>query len=518
MQNSEIRIFYSWQSDLPSGATRNLIQDSIDSVVKSMRDIVPIIADRDTKGEFGTPDITETIFSKIEECDIFVADVSIINKYHSIDDEGNALSNVKTAPNPNVLFELGYAARTIGWENIICIMNTDYGRIEELPFDIRHRRPYAYSLEENEKSNVRKDIRDIISSTVMNIVENGKRSKGTFSEHYLGIYNFENDLVEKKLIPFRISELGGYNYLRETYLTQCKGLIEEIVSIKLEKQQSSDTLENKVEKDAFKLSVTLNIFGTYKPVVIPDKKREEIQKDANTFLSIELDDSFFDMGALQRKYDALNQVFYQGTDEEKEKYNKFCDLSYIFGKLSLLNLFIKTFDEMYIIPLAIFNQSNYVDKNITITITMDPELTVIEPNAKLFNEEITGLEGNVVEEDFINLLFMMPTSENIGYDYDISYDAITERKRMADKNAPLGLNSWAEFDEEDYERELKRYIAVPLEEEGNVFTYHIDNLRAKETKWIGAAILVRSKDDTFHLSYSIKSDNSNGELKGELHK
>lgn len=108
-------------------------------------------------------------------------------------------------------------------------MNTDFGAIEELPFDIRHRRPYAYSLKENEKSNVRKDIRDIISSTVMNIVENGKRSKGTFSEHYLGICNFEKDLVEKKLIPFRISELGGYNYLRETYLTQCKGLIEAIV-------------------------------------------------------------------------------------------------------------------------------------------------------------------------------------------------------------------------------------------------------------------------------------------------
>ena len=57
MKNTEIRIFYSWQSDLPNSETRGLIQDSISSAVKMLRDTVEIEADRDTKGEYGSPDI-----------------------------------------------------------------------------------------------------------------------------------------------------------------------------------------------------------------------------------------------------------------------------------------------------------------------------------------------------------------------------------------------------------------------------------------------------------------------------
>lgn len=54
-----------------------------------MKDTVEIVADRDTKREFGSPDITQTIFPKIDECDIFVEDVSIINIYYSIDEDGS---------------------------------------------------------------------------------------------------------------------------------------------------------------------------------------------------------------------------------------------------------------------------------------------------------------------------------------------------------------------------------------------------------------------------------------------
>jgi hypothetical protein len=45
------------------------------------------------------------------------------------------------------MIELGYAARAIGWERIICVMNTGYGHSpEELPFDLRARRfPICYS-------------------------------------------------------------------------------------------------------------------------------------------------------------------------------------------------------------------------------------------------------------------------------------------------------------------------------------------------------------------------------------
>lgn len=51
MSDSQITIFYSWQSDLPGNETRNIIQDGIKDAVRLLRDTVDIEADRDTKGE-----------------------------------------------------------------------------------------------------------------------------------------------------------------------------------------------------------------------------------------------------------------------------------------------------------------------------------------------------------------------------------------------------------------------------------------------------------------------------------
>lgn len=89
MSNSQITIFYSWQSDLSGSETRNIIQDAIKDAVKLLRDTVDIEADRDTKGEYGSPDIAQTIFSKIDDCDIFIADVSAVCQYETTDKDGN---------------------------------------------------------------------------------------------------------------------------------------------------------------------------------------------------------------------------------------------------------------------------------------------------------------------------------------------------------------------------------------------------------------------------------------------
>lgn len=45
------------------------------------------------------------------------------------------------------LVQLGYAAR-IGWDQIICVINTAYGGVELMPFDLRPRRLLVYHLPE----------------------------------------------------------------------------------------------------------------------------------------------------------------------------------------------------------------------------------------------------------------------------------------------------------------------------------------------------------------------------------
>ena len=164
MNNS---IFYSWQSDLPNKTNRGFIESCLTRVLKDLENIAPFsiefTIDRDTKNEPGTPDIMESIYKKIEKSKIFIADISIINSE----------STGKKTPNPNVLIELGYAARSLGWEKIICIYNLDYGSIDDLPFDLKQRRPLAYSLKGKSKTDVRKALSKIISNSIFQLHASG---------------------------------------------------------------------------------------------------------------------------------------------------------------------------------------------------------------------------------------------------------------------------------------------------------------------------------------------------------
>lgn len=145
-----LKIFYSWQSDLPEKRGRFFVQDVLERAIKALnrdyvidepeRDSVQkerIVLDHDTKGVSGIPDLAATIFDKIAQSDVFVADVSFIARN---DD------NERLLPNPNVLIELGYALGKLGSDKIILVMDTERGGGESLPFDLRHKRhPIGFS-------------------------------------------------------------------------------------------------------------------------------------------------------------------------------------------------------------------------------------------------------------------------------------------------------------------------------------------------------------------------------------
>ena len=142
-------IFYSWQSDLPNKDNRSFIENCIEKSIKKIKvgfEVgLTVALDRDTKKMVGTPDIAETIFDKIAKADVFICDISIING----DDHG------RKCPNPNVLLELGYAVKTLGWDRIICFYNIKYGSIDDVPFDLSHRRIFCYNSDKvNEKEEV----------------------------------------------------------------------------------------------------------------------------------------------------------------------------------------------------------------------------------------------------------------------------------------------------------------------------------------------------------------------------
>lgn len=135
------KIFYSWQSWLPNASNRGLIHDALELACEESAALVSDAqrpeVDHDTLGVPGAPDIVHTIFAKIDTCDAFVADVSLVMR----GDSG------RSTPNPNVLVELGYAIKTLGWERIVLVLNTHFGRAEDLPFDLRTKRTTSYCVD-----------------------------------------------------------------------------------------------------------------------------------------------------------------------------------------------------------------------------------------------------------------------------------------------------------------------------------------------------------------------------------
>lgn len=144
-------VFYSWQSDSPSNTNRYFIQEALDNAIKAIRDDESIkiwpVMDRDTANVPGAPDIVSTIFSKIDQCEVFVCDISIITSPRA----------KRPSPNPNVLIELGYALKKLGPDRVIMVLNKASGDQSSLPFDLRTKRALAYELKEGqEKAPVRK--------------------------------------------------------------------------------------------------------------------------------------------------------------------------------------------------------------------------------------------------------------------------------------------------------------------------------------------------------------------------
>ena len=133
------KVFYSWQSFLPNKTNRNLIKDSLEKALKEINKELSvderIELDSDTKNTVGSPDIVHTIMNKIDNSDIFIADVSIIKG---------------TTPNPNVMLELGYALKTLGDKKIIMLFNDAFGNTKDLPFDLGFKRQMIYSCTEND--------------------------------------------------------------------------------------------------------------------------------------------------------------------------------------------------------------------------------------------------------------------------------------------------------------------------------------------------------------------------------
>jgi hypothetical protein len=155
-------IFYSWQSEFDTKNNRTAIQAALEKAISAINcnSRPPLQLDKDTANRAGTPDIVQTILDKIDNSFIVVADISIVESH-----------NERYSPNANVLYEVGYAHGMLSESNIICVFNKASGNIQNLPFDLRHRRILQYELSDEQGEKERRIKKDELIQQLKKAIE-----------------------------------------------------------------------------------------------------------------------------------------------------------------------------------------------------------------------------------------------------------------------------------------------------------------------------------------------------------
>jgi hypothetical protein len=158
-----LRIFYSWQSDLPDATNRGAIRRALrDAANRAEADLAGchIVLDEAVRGISGSPNIPDEILKKVEVADIFVADVTTV-----ISTDGG-----RSSPNPNVVFELGYAVAHLGWNRIVLLVNAELSKLEDLPFDFDRHRASPFHMPANASKEERKALADLLFVAIRAVV------------------------------------------------------------------------------------------------------------------------------------------------------------------------------------------------------------------------------------------------------------------------------------------------------------------------------------------------------------
>ncbi len=523
----QFKVFFSWQADLPDNKTKRFIEDSIVYAKTKLDGSVELIPDEATRNRFGSPDIMESVFNKIDDCDLFIADVSIVGNYNSTNELEDEEAEKKYCPNPNVLLELGYAVDSKTWDRCICLANTSFGKIENLPFDLNHQRITGYSYPSDTpgaRKNEMLRISEIIYETVLEYVDKPLPKKG-FAHHVLGGYDIANNTIQNHIVPYNEHTLNAFNARSAKKVSEAQGIVDKISMIHLPLPQEDgkdidEEIENLTGYDIKNNPLLAEKWarknlGSHRASVHVAEMEQQIEK----YMRIKLTDDFFDLGGLSISTFQIphSSPSLYGTDQEKEKYKLLLDLEAKLFAIETREAFSQLFYDILIIPLAIKNISFKTDERIKINIRVKHGKAV-KPTAEFFDPDYKGLEGCVYDDHLIDELLKLPEDGDIEHDSSLPAEAI--QPYYPHIHTPVldafGYSIEPESDEQDYEQELQEYVQDLFEGSDNEYCFNIGALRPNETLWLDKVMLIRPIDGEIVLEYSLKSNNTTGEISGEL--
>ncbi len=200
-------VFYCWQNASP-GVNRHFIRECLDAAAKAVSTAsIQVEIDQDTQDVAGSPLIAETILEKIRNADAVIGDFSIVSK----------TSGGQAVLNSNVMLEIGYAIRCHSWDRVTGVFNLASGKVEDLPFDLKHRRsvvPYRLRGDApgGSKESARCDLATALETVLRGWLADGtSKRRGDLEGHQVAMQRELHRLVEHadELIAARQARMEG---------------------------------------------------------------------------------------------------------------------------------------------------------------------------------------------------------------------------------------------------------------------------------------------------------------------
>lgn len=174
----DLKLFFSWQVETNDQGFNNksFLTECINSAINQIQgkgDLkgVKIIYDDGLRKSPGTPDVALEMFEKIDECDIFIGDMTVVQHLEEWLDEFRNKEGIyfRYGPNSNVFGEYNRALgkSSLFYKQVILLMNeanrSVYEDIAVIPFDTRGRRwPITFNLPDNSDESKKKTKEELL--------------------------------------------------------------------------------------------------------------------------------------------------------------------------------------------------------------------------------------------------------------------------------------------------------------------------------------------------------------------
>ena len=488
-----IRIFFSWQSDLPDNQTSGIVKKALNNLEHLYTGSVNICVDMDMRNTVGMLDISEEILLKINQADIFVADLTIVTDYYNRKDKPKHMSN------PNVLFELGYAASVLTWNRVASVANIDFGDIEKQPFDINHRSILKFSLK-NDKANAVKNVQSYLNKYIVEILKNGKQPKKDSTYYKIGSFGFVTNEFSDAIIEYDFHSLIDDHISNDK--KKIRNLIDRIETIKVLKNPSKNATSSTnnthsiLKSPAFETNIQnlIDISEEIKDNIVHYCQENDIPIN---------NDSFFNLGNLIVVYSRhiVNaSPTYKGTESEKEKYKLILELNKEIDSFNYYSHFFAKFDGINALSIALNNCSSLSDENISIVVSLEGA-NFISPLDLFTDQEIDLFEPLISDDTFMEELFVLPSNNFIEKNYGVWPRLVP---------LPDLRSGTISYSVDDIKEMLVWYFADAIE---NNCRFDIQTMNSTDVKWIGPLILIKGDLNNSEIKCEISGKNlKNGQI------